>query len=219
MAEKKSRSISRRRFLESGAVVAGAAVLAACAPQPTAAPTAAPTTAPTAAPATTAPTAAPTKAAATVAPTTAPAAAQPVKGGKLTYGQVGDLKDLDPFDMLSLNYPFFYNLYDSLLRYDNKLGIHPRLATSWDVDKDQTKITLKLRQGVKWHNGREFVADDVVKNFERGTNDVKGLNVYGMLSPVFSKGTAIDQYTVQLEFKAPTPNLFDLLNAICMHAP
>jgi len=141
------------------------------------------------------------------------------RGGKVTYGQGGDIKNLDPFDMLSLNYPFFYNLYDSLIRYDNQLNIMPRLATSWVVDKDQTKITLNLRQGVKWHNGREFVADDVVKNFERGANDVKGLNVYGMLSPVFEKATAIDKYTVELQFKGPTPNLFDLLNAICMHAP
>ena len=137
----------------------------------------------------------------------------------MSYGQTGDIKNLDPFDMLSLNYPLFYNLYDSLIRYDNELNIIPRLATSWVVDEDQTEITLNLRQGVKWHNGREFVADDVVKNFERGMSDVKGLNVYGMLSPVLESAEAIDTYTVKLTFKAPTPNLFDLLNAICMHAP
>ena len=56
------------------------------------------------------------------------------QGGKLSYGQTGDIKNLDPFDMLSLNYPLFYNLYDSLIRYDNELNIMPRLATSWIVD-------------------------------------------------------------------------------------
>jgi len=143
----------------------------------------------------------------------------PKRGGTVTYGQLGDITNFDPFQLSSVSYPMFQNLYDSLIRYDNELNIEPRLAESWELNEDSTQITLNLRQGVKWHNGRDFVADDVVKNFERGLSDELGHNIHGTVNGVVDKVTAVDDHTVVIDFLAPTPNVFDILNAIFIHAP
>ncbi len=63
-----------------------------------------------------------------------------------------------------------YNLYDSLVLWDLSQGdkasdIKPGLATEWHVDEGDTKRWIfTLRQGVKWHDGCPFTADDVVWN-------------------------------------------------------
>ncbi len=50
---------------------------------------------------------------------------------------------------------------EGLLEYDNDLNPHPLLATAWDVSPDGLTYTFKLREGVKWHDGKPFTADDV----------------------------------------------------------
>jgi peptide/nickel transport system substrate-binding protein len=54
------------------------------------------------------------------------------------------------------------NIYEGLLRYDDKLVPQPQLATSWTVSPDSTVYTFKLKPGVKWHDGKPFTAADVV---------------------------------------------------------
>jgi peptide/nickel transport system substrate-binding protein len=66
-----------------------------------------------------------------------------------------------------------YNLYDSLALWDlsqrdKPSDIKPGLATGWEVDPNNHKRWIfKLREGVKWHDGCPFTADDVVWNFGR----------------------------------------------------
>jgi ABC-type transport system substrate-binding protein len=70
-----------------------------------------------------------------------------------------------------------YNLYDSLVLWDlsksdKATDIKPGLATEWQVDEANPKRWIfKLRQGVKWHDGCDFKADDVVWNLSHSTND------------------------------------------------
>lgn len=59
------------------------------------------------------------------------------------------------------------NIYESLLRYDEKLNPQPSLAKSWEVSPDAKTYTFRLQEGVKWHDGKPFNADDVV--FSLGT--------------------------------------------------
>src|ERR1700726_5276369 len=66
-----------------------------------------------------------------------------------------------------------WNLYDALINWDLSEGdkasdIKPGLATEWHVDPANHKRWIfTLRQGVKWHDGCDFTADDVVWNFQR----------------------------------------------------
>ncbi len=53
-------------------------------------------------------------------------------------------------------------IYESLLRYDFDLKPMPGLAKSWSVSPDGLTYTFKLQEGVKWHDGTPFTADDVV---------------------------------------------------------
>ena len=61
----------------------------------------------------------------------------------------------------------FMSVYNNLVLYDQhkKLntedGIQPELATSWAWNDDKTRLTFKLREGVKWHDGKPFTAKDV----------------------------------------------------------
>jgi peptide/nickel transport system substrate-binding protein len=102
-------------------------------------------------------------------------------GGTLTVGMTaGDLPVTtgNP-DQGFEGYRFVgYNLYDSLVSWDlsgagdNAAEIRPGLATEWHVDEADTKRWIfTLRQGVKWHDGCPFTADDVVWNFGYSGDD------------------------------------------------
>lgn len=57
--------------------------------------------------------------------------------------------------------------FESLTRYNDKNEIEPCLAEKWEVSPDGKTYTFHLRAGVKFHNGRELVADDVKYSWER----------------------------------------------------
>ena len=67
----------------------------------------------------------------------------------------------------------FMSIYNNLVLYDQhqKLNtadnIRPELATSWAWNDDRTKLTFKLREGVKWHDGSPFTAKDVICTLDK----------------------------------------------------
>ena len=52
-------------------------------------------------------------------------------------------------------------LYDQHVAQNSLQSIVPDLATDWSWDEDRTRLTFRLRQGVKWHDGKPFTAADV----------------------------------------------------------
>src|SRR5947207_6892175 len=52
-------------------------------------------------------------------------------------------------------------MYDQQVKQNSMQSIVPDLATSWAWDEDGTRLTFKLREGVKWHDGKPFTAADV----------------------------------------------------------
>ena len=75
------------------------------------------------------------------------------------------------------------------------------LATSWEVSDDSLVYTFKLREGIKFHDGSDFTADDVVFTFETVKNN-QGLNENVDLSRLKSV-EAIDEYTVRFTLTEP----------------
>ncbi len=88
-------------------------------------------------------------------------------GGRLVIGKYSEVLDLDPhFSASQTNWEVQAVVYESLVFLDNDLVPVPGLAESWETPDDRTYV-FKLRQGAKFHNGREVTADDVVYSLRR----------------------------------------------------
>jgi peptide/nickel transport system substrate-binding protein/oligopeptide transport system substrate-binding protein len=108
-------------------------------------------------------------------PTAAPTAVTggdmttPQKGGEIIVAYKDDLATLDPaigYDWT--NWPAIKLVFDGLLDYDSGTTLQPRIAESLPtVSADGLTYTFKIRKGVKFHNGREVTADDVVYTISR----------------------------------------------------
>jgi peptide/nickel transport system substrate-binding protein len=86
----------------------------------------------------------------------------PVDGGTLTYAVVQEPTSLVSFlDTKTDNRNVSAKVTEGLLRYDAKFNPQPLLATAWTVSADGLKYSFKLRPGVKFHDGRDFTAEDV----------------------------------------------------------
>src|SRR5205814_7020868 len=71
---------------------------------------------------------------------------------------------------------------------------------------------------VKFHSGKDFVADDVVKNFEKAADKDKGLSKTSLVA-VIDKVTATDASTVTIALKSVNPAIIDLISAMPMIDP
>jgi peptide/nickel transport system substrate-binding protein len=94
--------------------------------------------------------------------------AGPKHGGELIVAQVGDPGNLDPHKNAAvIGWNILHHVCEKLLNYDSIGNIIPELATSWEISNDGKTYTFQLQKGVKFHNGREFVASDVQYSYER----------------------------------------------------
>ncbi|MEP6791655.1 MAG: ABC transporter substrate-binding protein, partial [Ramlibacter sp.] len=94
----------------------------------------------------------------------------------------------------------FSALCDKLLDIDEKLNIVPQLATAWEWSADSKTLTMKLRQGVTFHDGEKFDAAAVKFNIERHKT-MPGSNRRGELAPVTSVDV-VDPLTVRMNLSA-----------------
>ncbi|MBO8169160.1 MAG: ABC transporter substrate-binding protein [Thermoanaerobacteraceae bacterium] len=133
----------------------------------------------------------------------------------LVWGRGGDSPGLDPANVTDgESAKVTINIFDGLVQYkQDSTEIEPALATDWKVSEDGKTWTFYLRQGVKFHDGTDFDAEDVVFNFERwmykdheyhigGTFDYWGY-MFGDYPGVVESVTAKDKYTVEFKLKKP----------------
>lgn len=91
----------------------------------------------------------------------------PVKT-ELNMGYTTEPEGLDPHRTAAAStFSVTNNIYDTLVGVTSDWEIVPRLAKEWDVSEDGMEITFKLREDVKFHNGRQMTAKDVEYSFNR----------------------------------------------------
>jgi peptide/nickel transport system substrate-binding protein len=129
---------------------------------------------------------------------------QPAAAVTFKFAFQGDLKSLDPY---SLNETFTHgvlgNVYEGLTKRGKDLKIIPGLAERWEV-VEPTRWRFHLRKGVKFHNGEDFTADDVVFSAQRlhaPASDVK------TRFPADTKAVKVDDHTVDFILSGPNPIL------------
>jgi peptide/nickel transport system substrate-binding protein len=124
---------------------------------------------------------------------------EPVAGGTLNISLGEDFVTFDPyFD--EQNDFFKAPMFEAPIRANgNTSSFEPWLAESYEVSPDGTYVTLKMRQGVKFHNGREMTADDVVWSVERALDAEKGYHLNDRFQTC-TGATKVDDYTVQVNY-------------------
>jgi len=105
----------------------------------------------------------------------------------------------------------FYSTHDTLITYNNETGEYdPGLATEWEWVDDVT-LRLKLREGVKFHDGTDFNAYDVQASLDRHTA--------GLVTNTYDHCEIIDDYTVDTVLQSPNVDWVFVLShnssAIC----
>ncbi|MCP4616916.1 MAG: ABC transporter substrate-binding protein [Bradyrhizobium sp.] len=128
-------------------------------------------------------------------------ATMPASGQTLRYANQGVLNSLDPYTLNeSTTHAHIGHVYEGLVARDQDLKIVPALAESWETP-EPTRWRFHLRKGVKFHNGDDFTADDVVFSADRIRK--KGSNLATRIDADV-KVIKVDDYTV--DFILPTPN-------------
>ena len=127
----------------------------------------------------------------------------------LIIAQSGEAKSLDPHkgnDGFSLRVN--KQIYSRLVEANGSMEIVPGLAKSWKQIDSKT-VEFKLREGVKFHNGEEFKAEDVKFSFERMMNSPR----ISFVLPPIKEVEVVDDYTVRIV----TTNSFGPLMAHLSH--
>src|SRR6267143_1923282 len=133
-----------------------------------------------------------------------PTSNQPKKGGTLILARAGEATNLDPHKVPAFTSARVFELvYSYVMRLDENLGVQPDLAESVPTTSaDGKTVTVKLRTGVKFHNGDPLTSADVKYTFER-IIDTKTAAVARSFFADVDTITAPDPTTVIFNLKNP----------------
>jgi peptide/nickel transport system substrate-binding protein len=138
-------------------------------------------------------------------------AAAPLAGRTFTYAARSEVLSLDPQEFRdTFTAEFLSNIVEPLVRYDAALRVEPALALRWEP-LTPTRLRFHLRPGVRFSNGNDLRADDVVFTFTRGSRPESPFR--GALSGITSV-TAAAPLVVDVESEVPTPLLLRMLTTM-----
>jgi len=126
-------------------------------------------------------------------------------GQTLTIGTGGSITSLDPhFFNAAPNNALAHHVFDRLVDRDARSRLIPGLAESWHAVDDLT-WEFRLRQGVTWHDGRPFTADDVVFTLGRAPNVPNSPSGFGSMLRMVAGVEVVDARTIRIRTSRPNP--------------
>jgi len=132
------------------------------------------------------------------------ARAEGMSGGTLNCGWAGvaEIQTLDPAKIGQvLQFQITSNVLSGLMHIDSSLVAQGDLAENWTVSDDGLEYTFKLREGVTFHNGDPFTADDVMFTFERSSNP--DISIHSKNLSNVEKLEKLGDYEVKFTLKKP----------------
>ncbi len=132
-------------------------------------------------------------------------------GKTLRMSDSTDIAAMDPHSMTESNtIGFLHHVYEPLVRYNDQLKVEPALAASWEV-VDPLRWRFHLREGVTFHNGNPFTADDVVASIMRAIDPASPVKSN---LPAVTVAEKVDDLTVDLVLNGTDPILLNYLTNI-----
>jgi peptide/nickel transport system substrate-binding protein len=141
-------------------------------------------------------------------------AAGTVQAGDLRIGRATEHGSLDPlYSDLGSDVATAENMFESMIRFDSKLRIHPSLATEWTLI-DPLTWEIKLRPGVTFHDGSALTAGDVAWSLNRARNIPNSPGPLASFVRPVKEAEIVDPLTLRIHTVSPTPLLMDMIGRI-----
>ncbi len=123
---------------------------------------------------------------------------------EIVVSEDSDIFNFDPKNSAGGEFdaPVFTTVYEALAWTSPSGDVLPRLATDWTISEDKKTYTFNLRQGVEFHNGDPFTADDVVYSVNRAV--AQGIPMVQQRAQNLESVTAVDDYTVVYQLREPS---------------
>ena len=126
----------------------------------------------------------------------------PVDGGRVVLGTIGEPSNLNPYISTdSASHDVADLLFIAPIRYNKNLELEPFACKSWAMSEDGLRLTLHMNQGIRWEDGEELTADDVVFT-ARMAADPKVGSPYAEDFLHIASITAPDRYTVEVVYSS-----------------
>ncbi len=121
----------------------------------------------------------------------------------ITIAISSEPKRLNPVFLTDLiSYSVSGLIFSGLTKFDKDMKITGDLAESWDILKGGKEIIFHLKNGVLWHDGNSFTAEDVVFTYKTFVSPHTGTHHSGHFGPV-NEVKAIDRFTVSVSYSEP----------------
>jgi peptide/nickel transport system substrate-binding protein len=141
----------------------------------------------------------------------------PKSGGTAILAQAADISPSGGglFAVIGANIPLMRTVANNLIELDATGKPQPSLATSWSFADNNTTMTLKLQDGVKFHSGRPFTASDVQYMIQQVQMPANGSNV-GSIAALITDMSVVSPTEITLRLEHSASNIFDLFQQTYM---
>ena len=124
------------------------------------------------------------------------------------------IERLDPAILQNIDHMQLGNhIYSGLIYADENLEPKGDLAESWEVSKDGREWTFQLRKGVKFHDGEDFTADDVIYNYNR-IKDPKTASIHRRRLDEIDAIEKLDPHVVRFKLKSASGSFLMTMTAV-----